>query len=108
MDYGNVAHHDYAQYLLTPEEYQTIFMLENQDRVTNSKFAGDIVDFWLRIFELASTSTIGNTLMSADAALSCHFSPSMRRAGGTSTTAQRGTNLRAVFHQWKKDQKWLR
>ena len=27
--------------LLTPEEYQTIFMLENKDRVTNSEFAAD-------------------------------------------------------------------
>ena len=54
MDYGNVAYHDYAQYLLTPDEYQTIFMLENKDRVTNSEFAGDIVEFWLGIFELAS------------------------------------------------------
>ena len=44
----------YVQYLLTPEEYQAVFMLNNKDVVTNSEPAGDIVDFWLGVFELAS------------------------------------------------------
>ena len=39
---------------MTPDEYQTIFMLEKKDRVTNSEFANDIVEFWLGIFELVS------------------------------------------------------
>ena len=48
-DYGYVAYHDYIQYLLTPDE-------------TNSEFAGDIVEFWLGIFELAGI--FRNTLFS--------------------------------------------
>ena len=28
-------------------------MLDNKDKVTNSEFAGDIVEFWLDVFELA-------------------------------------------------------
>lgn len=54
MDCGNVAYHDYVQYLLTPDEYQAVFMLENKNRVTNSELAGDTVEFWLGVFELAS------------------------------------------------------
>ena len=38
----------------SPEEYQTTFTLEHKDRVTNSELAGDIVEFWLGVFELAS------------------------------------------------------
>ena len=54
MDYGNVAYHDYVQYLLTTEEYQAIFMRDHKDKLTNSELAGDIVEFWLGTFELAS------------------------------------------------------
>lgn len=49
----HVAYHDYIQYLLTPEEYQTIFMLDHKDKVPNSEFAGDLVEFWLGVLELA-------------------------------------------------------
>ena len=36
MDYGNVAYHDYVQYLLTPKAYKTIFMIGNANRLTSS------------------------------------------------------------------------
>ena len=50
----HVAYHDYIQYLLTPEEYQTIFMLDHKDKVPNSEFAGDLVEFWLGVLEPVS------------------------------------------------------
>ena len=53
MDYGNVAYHDYIQYFFTRKEYQDVFSLNEYRTVTNSELAGDIMEFWTGVLELA-------------------------------------------------------
>ena len=53
MDYGNVAYHDYIQYFFTHKEYQDVFSLNEYRTVTNSELAGDIMEFWTGVLELA-------------------------------------------------------
>ena len=48
-----MAYHDYIQYFFTHKEYQDVFSLNEYRTVTNSELAGDIMEFWAGVIELA-------------------------------------------------------